>query len=125
VIGIARGGRALGVVALGDTLRPDAVQAVTALRNAGLKTILVTGDNERAARRVAREVGIQEVHAGVTDPRRAEPAHTKAGELVATGRRKAPLRSLSFESAARFTAGRFFRALHFDFCRRDGASTFS
>jgi len=53
--------------------------------------------------------------------RGASPAHTKAGELVATGRRKAPLRSLSFESAARFTAGRFFRALHFDFCRRDGA----
>ena len=32
---------------------------------AGLKTILITGDNERAARRVAREVGIDEVHAGV------------------------------------------------------------
>jgi heavy metal translocating P-type ATPase len=72
VIGIARGGRALGVVALGDTLRPDAVQAVTALRNAGLKTILVTGDNERAARRVAREVGIQEVHAGVLPQNKAD-----------------------------------------------------
>jgi Cu+-exporting ATPase len=71
-IGIARGGRALGVVALGDTLRPDAVQAVTALRNAGLKTILVTGDNERAARRVAREVGIQEVHAGVLPQNKAD-----------------------------------------------------
>src|SRR5207253_5465741 len=34
-------------------------------RNAGLKTILVTGDNERAARRAGREVGIDEVHAGV------------------------------------------------------------
>jgi heavy metal translocating P-type ATPase len=65
VIGIARDGRALGVLALGDTLRPDAVQAIAALRNAGLKTILVTGDNERAAQRVGREVGIDEVHAGV------------------------------------------------------------
>jgi P-type Cu+ transporter len=65
VIGVVRDGRALGVVALGDTLRPDAVQAVAALHNAGLKTILVTGDNERAARRVGREVGIEEVHAGV------------------------------------------------------------
>ena len=47
---------------------------------------------------------LDEVDTGVG--RGASPAHTKAGELVATGRRKAPLRSLSFESAARFTAGR-------------------
>jgi heavy metal translocating P-type ATPase len=65
VIGIARDGSALGIVALGDTLRLDAVPAVAALRQAGLKTILVTGDNERAAQRVGREVGIDEVHAGV------------------------------------------------------------
>lgn len=65
VIGVARDGRALGVVALGDTLRPDAISAVAALREAGLKTILITGDNERAAQRVGREVGIDDVHAGV------------------------------------------------------------
>ena len=65
VIGIARGGRVLGIIALGDSLRPDAVKAVAALRNAGLKTILVTGDNESAARWVAREAGINEVHAGI------------------------------------------------------------
>ena len=65
VIGIARDGRALGIVALGDALRPDAVRAVAALRNMGLETILVTGDNERAAQRIGREVGIDEVHAGV------------------------------------------------------------
>jgi len=64
-IGVAREGRALGIITLADTLRPDAVKAVAALRNAGLKAILVTGDNERAARWVAREVGIEEVHAGV------------------------------------------------------------
>ena len=65
VISIARDGVALGVVALGDTLRPDAVSAVAALHEAGLKTILITGDNERAAQRVGREVGIDDVHAGV------------------------------------------------------------
>ena len=64
-IGVAREGRALGIITLADTLRPDAVKAVAALRNAGLKAILVTGDSERAARWVAREVGIEEVHAGV------------------------------------------------------------
>jgi heavy metal translocating P-type ATPase len=65
VIGVARNGRGLGVIALGDRLRPDAVQAVAALRHSGLKTILVTGDNERAAQLIGREVGIDQVHAGV------------------------------------------------------------
>ncbi|MFH1343402.1 MAG: cation-translocating P-type ATPase [Pseudomonadota bacterium] len=65
VIAVAREGRALGLVALGDTLRSDAISAIAALRKAGLMTILVTGDNERAARRVAGDLGIDEVHAGV------------------------------------------------------------
>jgi Cu+-exporting ATPase len=65
VIGVARNGRALGIIALGDTLRPDAVQAVATLRRAAVRTVLVTGDNERAAQWVAREVGINEVHAGI------------------------------------------------------------
>ncbi|MDP2332935.1 MAG: HAD-IC family P-type ATPase, partial [Reyranella sp.] len=71
VIAVATAGRALGIVALDDTLRPDAVAAVAALHKAGLATILVTGDNERAARRVGREVGIDEVHAGVLPQRKA------------------------------------------------------
>jgi heavy metal translocating P-type ATPase len=65
VIAVARDGRALGAIALGDLLRHDAVAAMAALRRADLKLILVTGDNERAARHVARELGIHEVHAGV------------------------------------------------------------
>ncbi|KQT20744.1 MULTISPECIES: cation-translocating P-type ATPase [unclassified Bradyrhizobium] len=65
VIGVARDGRALGIIALGDTLRTDAAEAVRNLHRAGLRTALVTGDNERAAQWVAREVGIDEVHAGI------------------------------------------------------------
>jgi Cu+-exporting ATPase len=65
VIAIARDGVVLGVVALGDILRPDAVSTVTALREAGLKAILITGDNKRAAQRVGREVGIDDVRARV------------------------------------------------------------
>jgi len=65
VIAVGRDGRVMGIIALGDALRPDAIPAVAALRNAGLKTILVTGDNERVARRVGREVNIDEVHAGI------------------------------------------------------------
>jgi P-type Cu+ transporter len=65
VIAAGRAGRVLGLLALGDQLRTDAVETITTLRKARIKTVLVTGDNERAARRVAREVGIDQVHAGV------------------------------------------------------------
>lgn len=65
VIAVAKEGRLLGIVAVGDTLRPDAVSAVATLRKAGLSTVLVTGDNERAAQRIGREVGVDELHAGV------------------------------------------------------------
>jgi Cu+-exporting ATPase len=72
VIAIGRNGRALGILALGDTLRSDAVKSVTALQNMGLKTVLLTGDNERAARRMAKEAGIEEVHAGVLPDGKSE-----------------------------------------------------
>jgi P-type E1-E2 ATPase len=62
----------LGVLALGDTLRSDAARVVAALRTAGLRTVLLTGDNARAARRIAEEAGIDEVHAGVLPDGKAE-----------------------------------------------------
>ncbi len=65
VIAVAKDKHLLGLVALGDRLRPDAVETVAEMRKAGLKTVLLTGDNESAARRIAREVGIDEVYAGV------------------------------------------------------------
>ncbi len=71
VIAVGRQGRALGILALGDRLKSDAVQTVAALWEAGLKPILLTGDNERAARRIAGEAGIEEVHAGVLPGQKA------------------------------------------------------
>lgn len=65
VIAVGRNGQLLGILALSDTVRPDAAEAVAALKNAGVATVLLTGDNERAARRIAAEVGIDDVHAGV------------------------------------------------------------
>ncbi|WGR91989.1 cation-translocating P-type ATPase [Bradyrhizobium sp. ISRA435] len=82
VVGVARDGRALGIIALGDTLRADAVEAIRSLHRAGLRTALVTGDNERAARWVAREVGIDEVHAGILPQDKA----TIVRKLQGTGR---------------------------------------
>ncbi|MBW3644099.1 MAG: cation-translocating P-type ATPase [Actinobacteria bacterium] len=72
VVAVGRDDRLLGILALGDELRADAVSAVAAMRQAGLTPVLVTGDNERAARRVADQVGISQVHAGVLPEQKAE-----------------------------------------------------
>ncbi|MBR1024727.1 cation-translocating P-type ATPase [Bradyrhizobium viridifuturi] len=72
VIAVARNRKALGLIALGDTIRPEAKPAVAALRAAGVQPIILTGDNERAARKVADEIGIDEVHSGVLPHEKAE-----------------------------------------------------
>ena len=58
-------GRARGVIVVGDTVKPTSAQAVAALRDLGLTPILLTGDNEAAARQVADQVGIETVVADV------------------------------------------------------------
>jgi heavy metal translocating P-type ATPase len=72
VIAVSRGDRLLGILALGDELREDAVAAVAALKKAGVTLVLVTGDNPRAAQRVADQVSITAVHAGVLPGEKAE-----------------------------------------------------
>jgi Cu+-exporting ATPase len=57
--------KALGVLALGDALRPGAADAVVALRARGILVMLLTGDADAVARGVARAVGIDELRAGV------------------------------------------------------------
>lgn len=65
VIVVARDENLIGMMALGDKLRSDAVETVDAMRKAGLKTVLLTGDNQSAAQHVAGEVGIGKIFAGV------------------------------------------------------------
>jgi heavy metal translocating P-type ATPase len=65
VIGVARDGVLAGLLALGDALRPDAAETVRRLHALGIRTSLITGDNEQAARHFARAAGITEVHARV------------------------------------------------------------
>src|SRR5262249_7364932 len=68
-----------------DTVKPTSAAAVGALRDLGLRTILLTGDHEVAARRVADEVGIDTVVAGVLpDQKVAEVARLQdEGRVVA------------------------------------------
>ncbi|MGV0794805.1 heavy metal translocating P-type ATPase [Mycolicibacterium sp. XJ1819] len=58
-------GRARGVLVVADAVKPTAADAVGQLRALGLRPVMVTGDNEAAARTVAGQVGIDDVFAGV------------------------------------------------------------
>ena len=58
-------GAVLGIVALSDTLRPEAKEMVAELKALGTRAVLLTGDNEKAAAYFASRVGIDEVHAGL------------------------------------------------------------
>jgi heavy metal translocating P-type ATPase len=71
VIGVAKDGILLGLVALGDALRADARDTVRRLHAGGIHTSLVTGDNEQAARHFAKAAGIEEVHARVRPAEKA------------------------------------------------------
>ena len=72
VAAVAVDGILVGAVALGDELRADAIEAVGRMRAAGMRPVLVTGDNEQAARSVAEKAGIEEVHAGVLPDGKAD-----------------------------------------------------
>jgi heavy metal translocating P-type ATPase len=72
VVVIGRDRELLGALGFADELRPDAQAAVSAMKDAGMTPVLVTGDNEGAAGRVAAELGIEKVHAGVLPGEKAE-----------------------------------------------------
>ena len=72
VIVVAREGALLGLLALGDALREDAVTTVAGLRQQNIQVVLLTGDHERTARQIAEAVGIEEVHASILPEQKAQ-----------------------------------------------------
>jgi len=75
----------LGLIAVADPLKPAATAAVAHLHRLGIKTVMMTGDNQRTAQVVADEVGIDEVVAGVLPEQKA----AEVARLQGTGRRVA------------------------------------
>lgn len=72
VIVVARKNRLLGAIALGDALRVDTIETISRLHELGIRTVMLTGDNERTARHIAGRAGIDEVYAGVLPADKAE-----------------------------------------------------
>ncbi|HLC48468.1 MAG TPA: heavy metal translocating P-type ATPase [Candidatus Norongarragalinales archaeon] len=75
----------LGIVAVRDELKPNAKRAVEKLRRMGIESILLTGDNERTARAIAKEAGIRTVIANVLPQEKSKKISElqKAGKVVA------------------------------------------
>jgi Cu+-exporting ATPase len=65
VMFVAIGDRAAGMIAVADPIKKSTPKAVRELQRLGLKVIMLTGDNERTARGVAKKLGIDQVEAGV------------------------------------------------------------
>jgi len=65
VMFVAVDGKLAGMVAVADPIKPSTADAIRVLHDAGLRIIMATGDNERTAKAVASQLGIDEVRAGV------------------------------------------------------------
>ena len=78
-------GRALGMVAVADPVKPTSAAAVSRLRAMGVRTVLLTGDQEATAAAVARKVGVDEVIAGVLPAQKEEKVRElqRSGHVVA------------------------------------------
>ena len=61
----AENGRLAGIIAVADTMKEDSRQAVSELRNMGIRVVVLTGDNERTARAICAQAGVDDVIAGV------------------------------------------------------------
>ena len=61
----AAGDKLLGIIAVADTIKEDSPEAITQLRNMGIRVVMLTGDNERTAKAIGAQAGVDEVIAGV------------------------------------------------------------
>lgn len=85
---VGEGERVIGLIGLMDTIREDAPTAVAALRARGIRTVMLTGDNERVAAAVSGRLGIDEYRAGLLPAEKAQAVEdltVRFGEVVMVG----------------------------------------
>ena len=61
----SRDGRLMGIIAVADTIKEDSPKAIRELQNMGIRVVMLTGDNERTAKAIGAQAGVDEVIAGV------------------------------------------------------------
>ena len=84
---VAQGQRLIGIIAVADTLRKETKQAIAELKALGLKTIMLTGDNERTAKAIANEAGVDSYLAGQLPNQKEEAiaSYAKLGKVAMVG----------------------------------------
>jgi len=80
VVAVAEEGRLAGLIAIADTLKEDAAEAVARMKEVGMEPVMITGDNWRTAEAVADQVGITEVMAEVLPDQKAEQVRKLQGQ---------------------------------------------
>ncbi|MFM0415966.1 heavy metal translocating P-type ATPase [Paraburkholderia aromaticivorans] len=83
VVHVAQAGRVIGLIAIADAIRPTTKAAVAKLRQQKIEVVMLTGDNAATAKRIAADIGIDNVLADVLPAQKAE----KIKELQATGKK--------------------------------------
>ena len=101
---LARNNTVLGLCALADALKEDAEETISRLHNMHLKTVLITGDHEQAARHIASMAGIDEVHADTMPWDKAEIVQKLSEKsrcvMVGDGINDAPAMQSAYASVA-------------------------
>jgi Cu+-exporting ATPase len=82
---VANDSNLIGIIAVADTIKPNAKDVIEKLRQKKIKTIMITGDNERTAKAVAKQIGVDGVLAEVLPNEKAEKIKElqKSGKVVA------------------------------------------
>ena len=62
---LSKNEKLIGIIAVADVIKEDSPQAVKELQNMGIRVVMLTGDNERTAKAIGEQAGVDEVIAGV------------------------------------------------------------